>query len=104
MVDSVMSETKFTPGRWSVSIDDDGEYAITKDGSFITCAFPTELGFEEGTAEANANLIASAPELYETLKQAASHIKSIIEGEEWGAIEEVLDDCNAALAKARGES
>ena len=95
-----MTETKFTPGPWSVSIDDDGEYAITKNGSFITYAVPTELGFDDGTTESNAALISAAPTLYEALSDL---IFLCAQTPDVCGTQEVKV-ARASLAKARGES
>lgn len=51
---------------------------------------------------ANARLIAAAPELLEACRHAEAILGRIIEGKEWGAIEEYADTVRAAIAKAEG--
>ena len=58
-----MSEDKFTPGPWSAP--DKGKLrgaVVAKDGE-IVCD-PSDAGRYEDEAEANARLIAAAPEMY----------------------------------------
>lgn len=58
-----MSEDKFTPGPWSAP--DKGKLigaVVAKDGE-IVCD-PSGAGRHEDEAEANARLIAAAPEMY----------------------------------------
>lgn len=96
-----MSEAKFTPGPWNVSVDGDGEVAILKNASFVTYAFPTELG-AGGDTKSNAHLISAAPDLYEAL----SDLVSSLECSEKDAliIRQEIKIARAALAKARGET
>ena len=63
----------------------------------------SDLGF--GTLEANARLIAAAPELYEALALLFEDGPvDVALGGNPQAIEQVEAKCRAALAKARGES
>ena len=58
-----MSEDKFTPGPWSAP--DKGKLrgaVVAKDGEMV--CDPSGAGRHEDEAEANARLIASAPEMY----------------------------------------
>lgn len=106
-----MSGSKHTPGPWSVSKDGD-DYNITynDDGNWLATVYDDDDPFE-GRPEADARLIASAPELLEALKALAS--------EEWSEMDD--DDlayelsqgnemvrsyiaARAALAKAEGRS
>lgn len=67
-------KTQHTAGPWSIYNDADsgkdayGIEAFTETGSTKGIAILMNRGFEE--AEANARLIAAAPELLETLKKA----------------------------------
>ena len=88
-----MSETKFTPGPWSFrrnygsSLDffgEDGARAIVCEVRLIN-------------QEANAHLIAAAPELYRLLDEALSYTSC----ESWSP--SLTDEIEAALVKARGE-
>lgn len=61
--EKIKSEDKFTPGPWSAP--DEGNLrgaVVTKDGKMV--CDPSGAGRHEGEAEANARLIAAAPEMY----------------------------------------
>ena len=101
-----MSEAKFTPGPWESSTafrTNDGSFAVTAPDSHI--AFVTFHGkAKRGQAwctgdpegQANANLIAAAPEMYEALKIAQSNLQFL-------PPDDVVAQINAALAKADGK-
>jgi len=98
-----MSETKFTPGPWEWDGNvwdynpvfeapwlEGGDGRIILKGA-ITCS-----------SEANAHLIAAAPELYETLEAIIARWDTPL----WKDIEPTgvfIGKGRAALAKARGE-
>ena len=94
-----MNEPKFTPGPWLFSSYKSGNSVIVIDGKefdVATVNYPNR--------DANAHLIAAAPELYEALE----HIE-----EYWNrdqnisamsdALWHIIEVAQAALAKARGE-
>lgn len=91
------SEKKFTAGSWKHStgenLDGIDHRWISADGKFIA-----DLGIVGGPvdSEANARLIAAAPELYEVLK--------ILVEQEWHPRLSTLDSARAALAKASPET
>lgn len=98
------SERKWTPGPWTISTENDvctqidGEYHAVCTDQF--CYAP------EVEREANAHLIAAAPDLYEALEQARDTILELINArnsEAEGSDEDWVGGINAALAKARGE-
>lgn len=62
-----MSESKFTPGPWHVG---DGNETIVYDANRWAIASATTFHrkHEDGSSEANAKLIAAAPELLEALE------------------------------------
>jgi len=108
-----MSEIKFTPGPWLFSSYKSGTSVIVIDGKefdVATVSYPNR--------DANAHLIAAAPELYEALKavleieteegapSAPSHTSSGKSGSiAWSVkAREVYSNAHAALAKARGEA
>ena len=114
-----MSDMKFTPGPWSVHNTGDiftdlgarnaeGIDAPSNDGWHIADCDMGGLGLEE--LQANAHLIAAAPEIYLALRKAMDFIESHVADPDiteemskaWIALEEA--DPYAALAKARGES
>ena len=92
-----MSEDKpkFTPGPWYVydtreRAEHAYDYYITAGQYFVAAVSPDSLNIQE----ANANLIAAAPEMYEMLERLQKgHKKG---NATWQLIERVL-------AKARGE-
>lgn len=96
-----MNETKFTPGPWLFSSYKSGNSVIVIDGKefdVATVNYPNR--------DANAHLIAAAPELYEAceilFKITTGMMKQIPHsGFEPGS---PLGKCEAALAKARGEA
>lgn len=102
-----MSETKFTPGPW-VNPDDDviditTEHRI-KTRKVCICRVDSDFFHDDFHLEqkANANLIASAPELYRVLELAKYHIEGVqVEKPEDLSI---TDEIDMILAKARGES
>jgi hypothetical protein len=95
--DHELKVTGFTRGPWSKS----GWGAMESSGKTIAKAYgPLEQ------REANAHLIAAAPELYEALEKAAMFVGwastrgQIVAGVDAGELGTVID---AILAKARGE-
>ncbi|MGB1214812.1 MAG: hypothetical protein ACPG4X_15710 [Pikeienuella sp.] len=109
-----MTETRFTPGPWYATENggddpDERRLLVGKDdeyGDFTTVADCRSKWLEDevgGTEEANAHLIAAAPELYEAAARILSRPVSPATG---GRIilEADLAALDAALAKARGES
>ena len=95
-----MSETKFTPGPWDL---EKYPYNDIISGWFIKAA-EDEVSFiriGDIQEEADAHLIAAAPELYEALDEIINY---------FGGADHALDDpyvmkrVRVSLAKARGES
>lgn len=95
-----MSELKATPGPWHVVHN--GAYREINLGDCecspsIAQVCPSQFLENGDNEEANAHLIAAAPELYEALLLA----KSWLEG--WASADAELATIEEALAKARGE-
>lgn len=99
-----MSEEKFTPGDWGVEDYRENDewngtdYAVfEKDKGYLVASIEN-CSLEE--QEANANLIAAAPKMYQMLKYLADGIR-------WGGIEHtsrsLADEIEKVLKKARGE-
>ncbi len=69
--------SKFTPGKWSVGIHEKyGQYIYADDGEAIiavirSCGYTGHSEEKEAARQANAQLIAAAPEMYELLKALA---------------------------------
>ncbi|WP_138438541.1 hypothetical protein [Marinobacter alexandrii] len=106
-----MSDTKFTPGPWSVhntgdvftplgAVNASGLDAPSDDGWHIADCDMGGLFLEE--VRANAHLIAAAPRLYKALENAARVLSYV--AEEYPGHAKDLREANAALAEARGES
>ena len=94
---------KFTPGPWKVQ--------RTNQGVFIEGNVEKPIGYlaqvrgiyRDGNRvmeDANAALIAAAPELYEALKNIASYIGDLPRHYNF---QDEYDQAETALAKARGE-
>jgi hypothetical protein len=103
-------ETKFTPGPWVAVIGKCGDHAgyvhsekrVDGGGYPIVADIPERT--RHGTHEANARLIAAAPELFEALNLYVEYTKLGIQSGDSGSIElELMKTAQAALAKATGE-
>jgi hypothetical protein len=105
-----MSETKFTPGPWFVWDDSNQRLEIGPSRNYsVASMWVTPL---EGQ-QANAHLIAAAPDLYEVVEKLAKWNKDYPSTRVYGygdikQIAEEMDAINAkaiaALAKTRGEA
>ena len=90
--------SKHTPGPWTV---DDREYAGVKwdaiirnrDNDPVACV--GMAGYTEATGQANAHLIAAAPDMLEALKK--------LQDSEYETVDEFFLITNAAIAKAEGK-
>lgn len=93
-----MSETKHTPGPWGMfrKVGRNMRWHIRAGGYD-----GTEIVSLTQAQEADACLIAAAPELYEALDSAVSAL--MIAAELHPGLKPALDKARAALAKARGE-
>lgn len=96
------TETNFTPGPWRTERNSVHAGQITTINHCLNNdwveVWSTNWPDSEDTQEANARLIASAPELYEALDKVM-HCKYFVLLS--GAVQH---EVSAALAKARGES
>ena len=101
-----------TPGPWSVSNEvEDGWRMVMANGKIVANVNPESFSvgvadFLEMPAEANARLIAAAPELLEALIDLIDKYDSLIDAEYGGTKQEarLLADGNAAraaIAKAK---
>ena len=95
--------SKFTSGTWSVGIDEKcGPYIYADDGEAIiavirNCGHISESNKKETVRQANARLIAAAPEMYELLK-SLSYRTSGMEQHEILKIRELLARINGEEA------
>jgi hypothetical protein len=98
-------EMSRTPGPWRVETDEFD--IVASDGELLATIFPMSQG--KGDAEANARLIAAAPDLLEALKIAHATIYALakIHDPAWqiyvNRAPEMLQ-IEAAIAKAEGRS
>jgi hypothetical protein len=101
-----MSETKFTPGPWFVKRQNPspttGEWMIvgSKPGYLAEIR-----NCGSGDVQANANLIAAAPDMYDALKELCRYADDSNDCQ-YGTLSTrlVKDIAEAALTKARGEA
>ena len=92
-----MKEPKFTPGPWH-----DYQYMLAsaiEDANARKICDMSESDFSLDEDEANARLIAVAPDMYELLRQV---VDIMDDSEDCGEIP--VDRINAVLRKVRGES
>ena len=104
-----MAETKWTPGPWEVKPVELGVPYLRVRGTRLgmrhkvanvlaTHDHPAIREREIAETEANAHLIAAAPDLYEALETTVAALASS------GSMhQKALDAAEAALSKARGE-
>ena len=94
-----MKETKFTPGPWLFSSYKSGTSVIVIDGKefdVATVNYPNR--------DANAHLIAAAPDLYEALEELHAEQNGPPLEKYKTSWEKAIRKTEAALAKARGEA
>jgi len=90
-----MSEAEFTKGEWIV-LDGAFVYALNDDGvnQFdLTIQGHGDKGASDNELQANAHLIAAAPELYDFIEDLSQNSEDVTQREE----------AKRLLAKARGE-
>lgn len=107
MTQQQTTTTEHTAGPWHLewnADDHSGIFIHAGHNTYVASVYPAdeELGFTDEN-EANARLIAAAPELLEACYQALDHIGSEQEGDE-EAEARVFAFLEAAIAKARGQS
>ena len=93
-------ETKHTPGPWFMETWSkfNGEQ-VTQVSAFSEYGNRTMQAIvNSGNSEANARLIAAAPDLLEALKE----IVSAADGDGWNQLDAGLRKARAAIAKATG--
>ena len=94
---------KFTKGPWIVREEpsSDGHPVISPVGGYAICQSWNQG--ETYDANANAALIAAAPEMYEALNELQQLFRDDLAPGYIYACKDVLKNADAALKKARGE-
>jgi len=88
-----MKERKWTPGPWRINFDN--QVCVQVDGEYHAVCTDQFCYAPQSEQNANARLIAAAPDLYEALEQALDDMQ--MNGLD-------IADYLPALAKARGEA
>jgi hypothetical protein len=98
-------ETKHTPGPWECTIDSHGRGRILGNGCWVatTWTVADDDNNKRYPAEANASLIAAAPDLLEACKQARAALPDAWFAEKNGVPRSVIDLLNSAIYKAEGK-
>lgn len=99
-----MSETKFTPGPWTTEDFNTQRFAVYAPNGRICQMDITRDSQRAEEGQANAHLIAAAPELYEALREVLSAYVPGWDGAEYSDVGGSVSHARAALAKARGEA
>jgi hypothetical protein len=96
-----MSEMKdeFTPGPWTCSSDRQGIWEIIHDGDRLAQVWRLTFA-DDFPAQANAHLMAAAPDLYAAARRALAVLKRQGENIIPRSVIEALD---AAISKAEGK-
>lgn len=95
-----MADTKFTAGPWEAFNRDNYQSIFAKGYERTICvveSYSKGFGHDRDERDANAHLIAAAPELYEALEDVIGLIPLEFEQSP------MVSFAKAALAKARGE-
>lgn len=113
-----MSETKFTPGPWKAEFREYGGYdcmsaswsIVSDESEFATLDCRTRDHANDPQQEANANLMAAAPELFDALKELheiSGEANIPMENSKsvrlMGKFLATREKAEAAIKKARGE-
>lgn len=102
-----MSEPKFTPGPWFIDVNTmfDKVFIMCKENLPVNCGFIAEMADTNKNREADTNLIAAAPEMYElldTIYLKLDMMRPISDSHECTR-DEMISDIKALLHKAKGE-
>ncbi|MDR6431027.1 hypothetical protein [Brucella pseudogrignonensis] len=104
-----MADTKFTPGPWSFEVIRH-IWKLGMNAAIAEGYVPTDQAVNDtinGVSDANAHLIAAAPELYEAVEELTAAMKKYgmdVDGDAPAAHREMMHKAESALAKARGEA
>ena len=107
-----MNGAKFTPGPWTFDWEDDNRtWAIVKSPTGkIVANVNTESGpdiaplvSDKMPAQANAQLISAAPDLFEALKKAIDALERADDSFGVPGLHGIINEADAAIRKAEGE-
>lgn len=98
-----MSETKWTPGPWEISSNFTGPLVISPAGKKDD-AIAYVFGTTFRQVQADARLIAAAPDMAEALEKLIGWEDTIRTYIPNGGLTSALTAARSALAKARGET
>ena len=98
-----MSESKHTPGPWENHKWNCEEHQISANGGTISLVSHSHSLVPEAEADANARLIAAAPDLLEACRAAILAIGEWT-GKAPPTLNTAFEKCMAALAKATKEN
>jgi len=109
------NNTKWTQGEWRAETDGMSGYFLVMSAPLTLYTVATVHGQDDNSlmrpdeCQANANLIAAAPDMFNALLQVDKMAASLMDelgnrkAADWGVINTCLVDVATALAKARGE-
>lgn len=100
----VVVMSKHTPGPWHVDTSSISQFNIVDSNLFVVC--DTICGEEKSDEvnEANAKLIAAAPEMLEILERAYKTLRPIIAEIALPSKDHLMGSMNAVIKKAKGET
>jgi len=96
-----------TPGTWRVRNDGPSFVIVQEDGLIIAGTYGFGAEDRQGQEEANARLLAKAPELADALETAIELLEDarlVMDRDREENLDEWLPDIKAALAEAKGET
>lgn len=99
--------SKHTPGPWGFDLEDNWVYSFRENGTQMLVAQARSISVTTEVRDANARLIAAAPDLLTALQAATEALDILRRGygcEVSGLCYPALNDCRAAIAKATGGS
>ena len=105
-----MTQSKHTPGPWSVLVNDEDLWLIEHENQQIAAVSGQFVADDYGNCPlepeemANARLIAAAPDLLEALTKLALATSSVGVGHISMNQRTALKEARVAIAKAKGES
>ena len=97
-----------TPGPWKLHRTRSrfGLNVVAERGASCICEMPSWDDEYIPERDANARLIAAAPEMLEALESAAAHCTDILHDPKWHPVRHcpVLDQIQSVIAKAKGKA